>query len=260
MFLNRGDGIELATTYLPGQSPCVVFLPGFMSDMTGDKATALEAFCRSIGQACLRLDYSGHGQSGGRFEDGTIGRWAEDALCVIDQLAGERFILVGSSMGGWIALLAGLARPGAVAGLVGIAAAPDFTEDLMWAGMDAPTRARLLADGTLRIPSAYGGEQIITRALIEDGRRHLLLRGPIALPCPVRLLHGQLDPDVPWRTALALADRLESADVRVTLIKDGDHRLSRPADIALLCQTVGALLGQDGGQAFAVAGVAPGQA
>jgi pimeloyl-ACP methyl ester carboxylesterase len=244
--LDRGDGVRLAANVTEGRAPTLVFLPGFMSDMTGDKATALDAWCRARDRACLRLDYSGHGQSGGRFVDGTIGHWTTDALFLIDRLAGERILLVGSSMGGWIALNAALARPERVAGLIGIAAAPDFTEDLMWSGMAPAARAALLRDGELRVPSAYGGEQIITRALIEDGRTRLLLRGPIQLSCPVRLLHGMRDADVPWAMALRLADQLQSQDVRVTLIKDGDHRLSRPQDIALLLRMAADLLGEDG--------------
>jgi pimeloyl-ACP methyl ester carboxylesterase len=245
--LDRRDGIRLAAIVTAGRAPTVVFLPGFMSDMTGDKATALEAWCHARGQACLRLDYSGHGQSGGSFVDGTIGRWTDDALFLIDHLAPERILVVGSSMGGWIALNVALARPERVAGLIGIAAAPDFTEDLMWSGMAPATRAKLQREGELRIPNAYGGEQIITRALIEDGRTRLLLRGPIQITCPVRLLHGMRDADVPWATALRLADQLESQDLRVTLIKDGDHRLSRPQDIALLLRAAGDLLGENGG-------------
>ncbi|MEJ0048346.1 MAG: alpha/beta hydrolase [Rhodospirillales bacterium] len=245
--LDRGDGVRLAAAATPGRAPTLVFLPGFMSDMTGDKAVAVEAWCRAHGQACLRLDYAGHGQSGGRFADGTIGSWTRDALFLIDRLAGGTIVPIGSSMGGWIALNVALARADRVAGLIGIAAAPDFTEDLIAASLAPEARAALQRDGVLRVPSAYGGEQVITRALIEDGRLHLRLRAPIALPCKVRLLHGMLDPDVPWRTALRIAECLESADVRITLIKDGAHRLSRPQDIALLLETIAALLGQDGG-------------
>jgi pimeloyl-ACP methyl ester carboxylesterase len=259
LHIDRGDGIKLACEHLPGRLPTLVFLPGFMSDMTGDKATALRDWCAAHGRACLRLDYAGHGASTGRFEDGTIGTWTQDALCVIDRFAGERFVVVGSSMGGWIALLVALARPQRVAGFIGIAAAPDFTEDLMWASMMPPERAALERDGLLRIPSEYGGEQIITRALIEDGRTRLLMRGPIALDCPVRLLHGQRDTAVPWETSLRLAGRVTSPDVHVTLLKDGDHRLSRPRDIALLVRTAAGLLGEDGGEALAVGGVAPGE-
>jgi pimeloyl-ACP methyl ester carboxylesterase len=246
LHLDRGDGVRLAAAALPGRSPTIVFLPGFMSDMTGDKAVAVETWCHAHGQSCLRLDYSGHGQSGGRFEDGTIGRWTDDALFLIDRLAGEKFTVIGSSMGGWIALNVAISRPDRVAGLIGIAAAPDFTEDLMLAGMSEASRATLERDGQLRIASAYGGEQIITKALIEEGRAHLLLRGPIKLHCPVRLLHGMLDPDVPWQTALRLAEKLESPDVQTILIKDGEHRLSRPQDIALLLRTLASLPGEDG--------------
>ena len=245
--IDRGDGTRLAYRLTPGRSPTLVFLPGFMSDMTGDRATALAALCADLGHACLRLDYSGHGESGARFEDGTIGRWTGDALVLIDRLTEGQLVLAGSSMGGWIALLAALARPHRMAALIGIAAAPDFTETLMWDAMAPRERETLLRDGALRSPNPYGGEQVVTRALIEDGRAHLLLGAPIALACPVRLLHGQRDADVPWETALKLAAALTSTDVQVTLVKDGDHRLSRPQDLALLREAVRPLLLQDGG-------------
>jgi len=244
--LDRGDAVELAWTRLDGRTPTVVFLPGFRSDMTGDKATSLAAFCAERGQAMLRFDYSGHGASGGKFADGTIGAWTADALAAIDRLTEGRLILVGSSMGGWIALLAALARPWRVAGLIGIAAAPDFTEALIWQAMTFEERARLMRDGVLRIPSQYGEPYEITRALVEDGRNHLLLNAPIALDCPLRLLHGQRDPDVPWEMALRIAEQVTGSDVRVILVKDGDHRLSRPTDLALLRQTLAPLLGLDG--------------
>ncbi len=244
--LDRGDGITLAWSRLHGDGPVVVFLPGFASDMAGSKATALAASCAERGQAMLRFDYSGHGASGGTFQDGTIGIWLADALAVIDQLTEGDLLLVGSSMGGWIALLAALARPARVRGLVGVAAAPDFTEALMWDSMAPPERAALLRDGFLDVPGAYGPPTRITRTLIEDGRRHLLLNTPIPLTCNVRLLHGQRDSDVPWETALRLAERLASTDVQVTLLKDGDHRLSRPQDLALLCRTVALFGGEDG--------------
>jgi pimeloyl-ACP methyl ester carboxylesterase len=240
--LDRGDGIELAWAREDGRDPTVVFLPGYRSDMTGDKATALAAFCAAHGQAMLRFDYSGHGASGGRFEDGTIGSWATDALTAIDRLTEGPLILVGSSMGGWLGLLTALARRTRVAALVGIAAAPDFTEVLMWDAMTFAERATLMRDGVLHVPSQYGDPTPITRKLIEDGRNHLLLTSPINLDCPVRLLHGQADPDVPWEMALRIADRVTSPDVEVVLVKDGDHRLSRPRDLALLCRSVGALL------------------
>lgn len=240
--LDRGDRIELAWKRREGLGPTVVFLPGFMSDMEGTKALALDEWCVATGQAMLRFDYSGHGASGGRFEDGTIGRWRDDALTAIDRLSQGPLILVGSSMGGWIALLAALARPDRVAALVGIAAAPDFTEALMWEAMTFEERATLMRTGRLSTPSRYGDSCTITRALIEDGRRHLLLTAPIGLTCPVRLLQGQCDEDVPWEMALRIAERVESADVRVTLIKDGDHRLSRPQDLSLLKETVAGLV------------------
>ncbi len=255
-----GADTSLAWVHLPGRSPAVVFLPGLRSDMRGTKALETAAFCRATGQACLRLDYSGHGASGGAFTDGTIGVWTADAVSVVDRISGP-LILVGSSMGGWIALLLALARPGRVVGLIGIAAAPDFTEDMMWAAMLPAERARLLADGVIHAPSEYGEDLPITRALIEDGRTRLVLRAPIPLRCPVRLLQGQRDPDVPWETALRLATRLDSTDVRVTLIKDGDHRLSRPQDLALLraslAELLGAAGGESGGEALPIGGVAP---
>ena len=241
--LARGDGPDLAYLRTPGSAPTVVFLPGFRSDMQGAKAVEVAALCAARGAGCLRLDYGGHGASGGRFEDGTIGGWTADALHGIDRLTEGPLVLVGSSMGGWIALLVALARPDRVAGLVGIAAAPDFTERLMWDAMLPAERATLLRDGVVFAPSEYGDPLPITRALIEDGRRRLLLDGPIPLNCPVRLLHGQRDADVPWETSLRLAERLASPDVQVTLLKDGDHRLSRPADLALLRRTVATLLG-----------------
>jgi pimeloyl-ACP methyl ester carboxylesterase len=253
--LDRDDGIELAWTKLDGAGPTIVFLPGFRSDMTGDKATALAADCVARGQAMLRFDYSGHGASGGEFEHGSIGAWAQDALTVIDRLTEGELILIGSSMGGWIALLAALKRPERVAAIVGVAAAPDFTERLMWDAMTFEERARLTRDGILRIPSQYGDPTPVTRALIEDGRTHLLLDNPILLDCKVRLLHGQADPDVPWELALRTAARLTSQDVEIILIKDGDHRLSRPRDLAVLRRTVAALIAPDGGEAFAKAGV-----
>jgi pimeloyl-ACP methyl ester carboxylesterase len=244
--LDRGDGVHLAwamtaATHADGRRPTTVFLPGFRSDMTGSKAQAMQACCRARGDACLLLDYSGHGASDGAFTDGTIGDWTSDALLLIDQLTQGPLLLVGSSMGGWIALLAALARPARMAGLIGIAAAPDFTEALMWESMMPPERAALIRHGVLMIPSQYGEPTPVTLRLIQ----HQVMRGPIAIECPVRLLHGQQDPDVPWETSLRLAERLNSANVLVTLIKDGDHRLSRPEDLAVLEGLHGACCNQN---------------
>jgi len=244
--LDRGNGTALAWARLYGAGPTVVFLPGFRSDMTGDKATALASFCAERGVGMLRFDYSGHGASSGNFLDGTIGAWAADALAAIDTLTAGKLILVGSSMGGWIALLTAIARPDRMEALVGIAAAPDFTQRLMWDSMAASERATLERDGVLHVPSQYGEPTPITRNLIQDGARHLVLTGRIPIHCKVRLLHGQADPDVPWELALRIAEQVETPDVRVTLVKDGDHRLSRLPDLALLRQTVAELLGQDG--------------
>jgi hypothetical protein len=249
--LDRGNGVELAWVRLAGSSPTVVFLPGFRSDMTGDKATALAAFCAERGVGMLRFDYSGHGASSGDFLDGTIGAWTADALAVIEALTTGPLVLVGSSMGGWIGLLTALAliergEGQRVAGLVGIAAAPDFTQRLMWEAMAPWERAALEREGILYVPSQYGDPTPVTRGLIEDGARHLVLTGHIPIHCPVRLLHGQADPDVPWELALRIAEQVETPDVHVVLVKDGDHRLSRPADLALLRRTVAALLARDG--------------
>jgi len=224
--------------------PGIVFLGGFKSDMTGSKATALDLFCYARGLAFLRFDYSGHGRSSGDFLDGTISRWTADALAAIDRLTEGPLILVGSSMGGWIMLLVALARPERVKALVGIAPAPDFTEALIWGSLSEPERARLMAEGKLAQPSEYSDEPyVITKALIEDGRHHLLLDRPIAIDVPVHLLHGMADRDVPYRMSLQLADKLISSDVLVTLIKAGDHRLSRPEDLQRLCDTVAVLAG-----------------
>jgi pimeloyl-ACP methyl ester carboxylesterase len=243
---DRGDGVELAWAKLPGKAPTVVFLPGFNSDMDGVKALELRDFCAASGNAMLRLDYSGHGSSGGAFADGSIGRWSEDAGLLIERHADGPLILVGSSMGGWIALLLARRLAARVQAIIGIAAAPDFTERLMWDAMSPSEQAELVRTGRREIPSQYGDPYVITIGLIEDGRRHTLLGGPIDFAGPVRLLQGQQDDDVPWEQALTLADRLTSTDIQVTLVKDGDHRLSRPQDLGLLRRTLGALLGEDG--------------
>ena len=212
-----------------------------MSDMTGTKATALEAFAQERDQDFLRFDYQGHGESSGAFAEGTIGLWAEDAIAALDNLTEGPQILVGSSMGGWIMLLTALARPERIAGLVGIAAAPDFTEG-MWASFSPEVRTKLEQTGIHQEPSDYDDEPYtITYALIEDGRQQCLLAKPIPLTCPVRLLQGMEDTAVPWETALKISNALESGDVEVTLVKNGDHRLSEPHDLERLMQIVGRL-------------------
>jgi len=237
--LNIQRDISIAYEKSPGKSPGVMFCGGFMSDMTGTKAMALEKFCREQGQAFIRFDYQGHGQSSGKFSDGTISQWFADALAVFDQLIEGPQILVGSSMGGWIALLIVLARPERVKAFVGIAAAPDFTEDLMWEKYSDAQQQQLIQEGMLYEPSEYGEQPYaITKQLIEDGRNNLLLRAPITLNVPVRLLQGMKDDDVPWQRSLMLAEKLQSNDVRTILVKDGDHRLSRDVDLKLLMETV----------------------
>jgi len=212
--------------------------------MQGNKARALAAHCRAAGRTCTRFDYLGHGRSSGDFRAGTIGRWKADALAILDRVTAGPQILVGSSMGCWIAFLVALVRPERVRGLVGIAGAPDFTEDLVWARLTDDQRRRLEQEGELVYDSAYEDNPVpFTRALIEEGRRHLILRSPIGLSCPVRLLHGMADPDVPYQTSLRLAERLKNAQVTVELIEDGDHRLSREEDLDRMLGAVDELSG-----------------
>lgn len=230
-------GTALAHRFRAGTGPLLVFLPGYMSDMTGTKAEALDDWAQAQGRACLRLDYSGCGASGGDFLEGSIGRWTEDALALIAHVwPAGRVLLVGSSMGGWIALLAGLALKDRLAGLVGIAAAPDFT---VWGlTVGEAERRQLDKQGWFSRPSDYGAPYRYSRALIDDAPARLLLDGQIAITAPTRLLHGQRDDAVPWRLSLDIAARLAGDDVQVRLIKDGDHRLSREADIAALIASV----------------------
>lgn len=236
--LTRPTGATIAYHRSAGAEPGVIFLGGYSSDMTGTKAMALEAFCRSRGQAFLRLDYQGHGQSSGRFEDGTIGLWADDALAALDALTDGPQILVGSSMGGWIMMLLARARPARVAALIGLAAAPDFVLR-MWEEFEPEVREALERDGVYHMPSEYSDEpSVITLDLIEDARTQLVLDRPFPFEGPVRLLQGMADPDVHWRTALDIVERITGADVAVALVKDGDHRLSRESDIARLERTV----------------------
>ncbi|NIA67941.1 alpha/beta hydrolase [Pelagibius litoralis] len=223
-------------------APGLLFLGGFMSDMTGSKALALEDFAGKRGQAFVRFDYRGHGASEGRFTDGTIGTWLADALAVLDRLTEGPQIVVGSSMGGWIMLLLALARPERIAGLVGIAAAPDFTEEIIGPRTTDAFREKMAQDGYILYPSAYSEEPYtITNDLIEEGRNHLLLKGPIPITAPVRLLYGMQDSDVPWQMAVRLCELLESRDVELSIVKNAGHRFSEPAEIDLLLRTVAAL-------------------
>ena len=240
--LARVDGATIAYHRLLGASPGIVFLGGFRSAMTGTKALFLEDYCRRRGRAFVRFDYFGHGASSGDIALGTIGRWRDDAIAIIDSLTTGPQILIGSSMSGWIMLLAALARRERIAALIGIAGAPDFTEELLWPRLTPAQRREIMERGTVVLPSDYDpAGYLYTRALIEEGRRHLLLGAPIALDMPVRLLHGMRDASVPWQLSLRLTERLASRDVVVTLVKDGDHRLSSEPDLARLAQTLDAL-------------------
>jgi pimeloyl-ACP methyl ester carboxylesterase len=237
-YFARTDGLRLAYRYRGGTGPVIVFLPGYMSDMEGGKAVALDQWAAANGRAMLRLDYAGCGASEGLATEGTLASWRDDARLLIDRFVPGDMILVGSSMGGWIALLLALDLGDRVKALVGIAAAPDFTE---WGFTDAQ-KDILRSEGQLLEPNPYGDDPTVTtRAFWESGQAHLLLDISLAIYCPIRLLQGQGDPDVPWPTALAIADRAGSADIQTILVKDGDHRLSRPQDIALLIATVAAL-------------------
>jgi pimeloyl-ACP methyl ester carboxylesterase len=239
LILPRPDGATIAYRAVAGAAPGIVFLSGFRSDMTGTKALFLDDYCRWRGRAYVRFDYFGHGASSGDFADGTIGRWADDAIAVIDSLTAGPQILVGSSMGGWIMLLAARARPERVHGLVGIAAAPDFTEDSLWPRLNPAQQAELIRVGRVTLPSEYDpAGYTFTRALIEDGRENLVLRSPLPIVRPVRLLHGMRDASVPWQRSLKIAEHIDGDAVRLTLVKDGDHRLSRDEDLALLARTL----------------------
>lgn len=219
--------------------PGIVFLGGFGSTMQGNKAVFLEEWARGQGRAFLRFDYTGHGESSGVFEDGCISDWAQDARDAVEHLTVGPQILVGSSMGGWISLLLARTIPQRIAGLVGIAAAPDFTVRSKWERLSAEDQERLMREGRVEIPSAYQDEPyILTRRLIEDGRHNLIFNAPLSVRFPVRLLQGMKDPDVPWETAPRLADHIEGSDILVTLIPDGDHRLSTQADLNLLIETL----------------------
>jgi pimeloyl-ACP methyl ester carboxylesterase len=239
-----GDMRRIAVRARAGGSPGLFWLGGFKSDMQGTKALALDAWAATQDRACVRFDYSGHGESGGDFADGTIGRWLEESVAVFERFCAGPQVLIGSSMGGWMALLMAREigrRPASratLAGLVLIAPAPDFTEELMWKGFSPKIRQTIENKGVWMLPSEYGDPYPITRKLIEEGRNHLLLGNAIEVGCPVRILQGAKDPDVPWRHAFALAHRLPADDVVLTMIQDGDHRLSRPQDLARMIAAV----------------------
>ncbi|HZR74993.1 alpha/beta hydrolase [Bradyrhizobium sp.] len=235
---------RIAVRARKGAMPGLFWLGGFKSDMRGTKALALDAWAAERGRACTRFDYSGHGESGGDFADGTIGRWLEESVAVFDRFCEGPQVVIGSSMGGWMALLLArelVRRPASRASLkalVLIAPAPDFTEELMWKGFSPETRRQIETTGVWLRPSEYGDPYPITRSLIEEGRNHLLLGAAIEVGCPVHILQGAKDPDVPWKHAFALVHRLPADDVVLTLIQDGDHRLSRPQDIARILAAV----------------------
>jgi len=233
--LARTDGATIAYDQLPGELPGVVFLHGLNSDRAGTKALSLRSHCAEKGRAFMSFDMYGHGDSSGTIVEGSISRWTEDTLAVFEELTNGPQILVGSSMGAWVMMRTAIARPNRIHALIGVAPAPDFTEDLMWNVFSKEQKIEILKNGIIRIPSEYDEEPYeISRHLVEDGRRNLILRESIPIKCPVRLIHGQNDADVPWSTSLALADTIEGDDVQVILVKDGDHRLSRPEDIDLL--------------------------
>ena len=244
--LTRDNGTSIAYHYTLGHSPGVIFLPGFKSDMMGTKALAIEKYCRERGNAFLRFDYQGHGQSSGDFDDGTIGEWASDAIDALDQLTVGPQVLVGSSMGGWIMMLAALARPDRVAGLIGVAPAPDFTENLILKKLNNSEKFELKTNDFINIVNKHGeGEPYrITKKFLEESLEQTLLGMPINLNCPIRLIHGSNDDEVPWSTSIRIMENVTSNDVEVTLVKGGDHRLSDGEDIARLLRSLDVLLDQ----------------
>jgi pimeloyl-ACP methyl ester carboxylesterase len=237
------NGSFLAYHHRQGATPGVLFFPGFNSNMCGNKALALDAWSEEQGIQFTRFDYFGHGASSGSLEEGSIGRWREDALTVLHAITEGPQLLVGSSMGGWIMLLAALARPERVVGLVGIAAAPDFTERLREQRLQAQQLAQLAATGFCDMPNRYddGEPYRISQYLLDESRQHLLLNDKISLTVPARLIHGQRDEDVPWQDALRIAEQLQSVNVEIQLVKSGDHRMSQPQDIKRLLHTIGKL-------------------
>lgn len=242
-FLSLPDGSSIAYRHSPGSTPGILFCAGFNSNMQGTKALALAQWCQEQGRQFTRFDYFGHGESSGAATEGSIGRWRDDTLAILDQVTSGPQLIVGSSMGGWLMLLAALQRPARILALVGLAAAPDFTDRLR-GELTARQHRQLAEDGFADLPNCYddGVPYRVGRRLLEEGSAHRLLAGDIAIHVPVRLVQGQCDPDVPWRLALDLAEKIHSTDVEVHLVKDGDHRLSQPADLQRLRVIVAQLL------------------
>lgn len=251
-YLQLKDGSKIAYHKLPANDtakPSIIFIHGFKSDMEGAKALAIEEFCQTKSLGFIRFDCTGHGSSSGDFLDGTIGRWSEDLISVIDDLSEGPQILIGSSMGGWLMLLSALKRPDRIAGLIGIAAAPDFTEELIWNALSEEDKEALLRDGIYHQPNEYTDSYdeepepyIITQLLVEEARNNLLLAQPIKINCPIRLIHGQKDADVPVETASRIKEKLASDDVEIIISPEGDHRMSNSADIELITSTLENLL------------------
>ncbi len=237
-FLDTPQGRRIAYHLTPGEGPCVVFLGGLKSDMEGTKAVHLEDWAQATGRAFLRLDYSGHGQSSGTFEEGCIGDWHLDTLAAVDALTEGPVVPVGSSMGGWQSLLLARARPERLAGLVTIAAAPDFTEDGWWDSFDTAQRTTLEAQGRVELPSDYMEPYVVTKRMIEDGRAHLVLREPLELPCSVRMLQGTADTAVSVATATRLLEHASSPDMQLLLVRDADHRFSDGPCLGLIERAV----------------------
>jgi pimeloyl-ACP methyl ester carboxylesterase len=239
-YLIRADSERIAVSRLDGCRPGVIFFGGLRSDMNGVKALHVEAICRCEGRACTRFDYSGHGRSGGQFEDGTISQWLADAATVVEAAGQGPHIFVGSSLGGWLALLLAIEKPETAAAIVGVSAAADFTAYVRDSLFSDTHRQELAREGRVLIPDCHGGPPFaITRTLIEDGERHLLLeRKSLPIKCPIRLIHARKDRDVPWDTGLRLAEKVQSSDVQVKIIKDGEHQLARPSDLGILETTL----------------------
>ena len=241
-YLDTEQGRRLAYHKFSGRMPAVVFLGGLRSDMNGTKAVHLEAWARRSGREFLRFDYSGHGDSSGTFTEGCIGEWHEDTVAAISALTEEKVVVVGSSMGGWQALLLAQRMPERLAGIVTIAAAPDFTEDGYWDQWTAAERKVVMDEGEIALPSEYGDAMVITRKLIEDGRDHFVLRSPLRIDVPVRMLQGTADMDVPMEVALRLLDHVEGDDIHLELIKDADHRFSTPECLDTITRAVDEVL------------------